>query len=72
MEAFKTAFLAAAAGVFGSGWTWLVLSDDRKLAIEQTSNADTPVRRGTVPLLVCDVWEHAYYIDCRNARPEFV
>jgi superoxide dismutase, Fe-Mn family len=72
MEAFKEAFLAAAAGLFGSGWTWLVLSDENTLVIEQTSNADTPVRYGRRPLLVCDVWEHAYYIDRRNARPEYL
>jgi superoxide dismutase, Fe-Mn family len=73
MDAFKETFLAAAAGLFGSGWTWLVLSAENRLAIEQTSNADTPVRRqGGRPLLVCDVWEHAYYIDRRNARPEYL
>jgi Fe-Mn family superoxide dismutase len=72
MAAFKEAFLGAAAGLFGSGWTWLVLRDDRMLVIEQTSNADTPVRYGKVPLLVCDVWEHAYYIDSRNARPDYL
>jgi len=72
MEVFREVFLTAAAGLFGSGWTWLVLSDDNKLVIEQTSNADTPVRYGRIPLLVCDVWEHAYYIDCRNARPDYL
>lgn len=72
MAAFKEAFLAAAAGLFGSGWTWLILDAEGKLVIEQRSNADTPVRYGKVPLLVCDVWEHAYYIDRRNARPEYL
>jgi len=72
MEGFKGAFLAAAAGLFGSGWTWLVLSAENTLVIETTSNADTPVRYGRRPLLVCDVWEHAYYIDRRNARPEYL
>ena len=74
MDAFKEKFLAAAAGLFGSGWTWLVLTGDNKLEILQTSNADTPLRqhRGKTPLLVCDVWEHAYYIDRRNARPEYL
>jgi len=74
MDAFKEKFLAAAAGLFGSGWTWLILTDENKLVIEQTSNADTPVRHqhGKTPLLVCDVWEHAYYIDRRNARPEYL
>jgi Fe-Mn family superoxide dismutase len=72
MEGFKEAFLAAAAGVFGSGWAWLVLTEEGKLTIEQRSNADTPIRHGRTPLLTCDVWEHAYYIDCRNARPEYL
>ena len=73
MEAFKGKFLAAAAGLFGSGWTWLVLTQQKKLVIEQTSNAATPVQHpGRIPLLVCDVWEHAYYIDRRNIRPEYL
>jgi len=72
MDAFKTAFLGAAAGLFGSGWVWLVLSDADTIVVEQTSNADTPVRYGKKVLLVCDVWEHAYYIDRRNARPEYL
>lgn len=72
MAQFKEAFLGAAAGLFGSGWAWLVLSGENKLVIEQTSNADTPIRYGRKPLLVCDVWEHAYYIDRRNARPDYL
>ena len=72
MEAFKKAFLAAAAGLFGSGWAWLTLNREEKLAIEATSNADTPIRHGRIPLLTCDVWEHAYYIDYRNARPDYL
>ena len=73
MAAFKEAFLNAAAGLFGSGWTWLVLTSEQKLVIEQTSNARTPVQHpGRIPLLVCDVWEHAYYIDRRNARPDYL
>lgn len=73
MEAFKEQFLAAAGGLFGSGWTWLVLTPENRLLIEQTSNADTPVRHaGKIPLLVCDVWEHAYYVDRRNARPDYL
>ncbi len=72
MDAFREAFLAAAAGLFGSGWVWLVITKEGTLAIEQTSNADTPIRRAAVPLLTCDVWEHAYYIDRRNARPEYL
>lgn len=72
LDAFREAFMAAAAGLFGSGWTWLVITKAGELAIEQTSNAETPIRHGKVPLLTCDVWEHAYYIDCRNARPEYL
>jgi superoxide dismutase, Fe-Mn family len=72
MEAFKEAFLAAGAGLFGSGWVWLIFEPDKTLKIEQSSNADTPVRYGRRPLLVCDVWEHAYYIDRRNARPDYL
>ncbi len=72
IEAFRDAFLAAAAGLFGSGWVWLVMTNAGKLAIEQTANADTPIRHGMTPLLTCDVWEHAYYIDRRNARATYV
>jgi Fe-Mn family superoxide dismutase len=72
MEQFKEAFLQSAATLFGSGWNWLSIDKDGKLIIEQTSNADTPLRHGRTPLLTCDVWEHAYYIDYRNARPEYL
>lgn len=71
-EAFTEAFAKAAAGNFGSGWTWLVKRADGTVAIENTSNADTPVKRGEKPLLVIDVWEHAYYIDHRNNRAAFI
>jgi Fe-Mn family superoxide dismutase len=71
MEQFKDEFTQNAAKNFGSGWTWLVLKDN-KLEIMNTSNADTPIRQDIVPLLTCDVWEHAYYIDYRNARPEYL
>ncbi len=71
-ESFKEEFLGAAAGLFGSGWVWLVITKEGKLVIEQTSNADTPIRHDKLPLLTCDVWEHAYYIDRRNARPEYL
>ena len=71
--AFKEQFTAAATTLFGSGWTWLIIGTDGKLAIENTSNAGTPVQtEGKHPLLTCDVWEHAYYIDRRNARAEYV
>lgn len=72
MEMFQEAFLAAATGLFGSGWTWLVITKEGKLAIRTTSNADTPLRGNETPLLTCDVWEHAYYIDYRNARPDYL
>lgn len=72
VEAFVKAFSDAAAGNFGSGWTWLVKDADGKLSILSTSNADTPIRHGLKPLLTIDVWEHAYYIDYRNARPVFI
>ena len=70
-DAFREQFHTAAVGQFGSGWAWLTLEGDR-LAIESTSNADTPLKHGRTPILVCDVWEHAYYIDHRNKRPDYV
>lgn len=72
MEVFKEKMLTTAAGFFGSGWIWLVITNDRKLTIESTSNADTPIRHDLTPLLTCDVWEHAYYIDYRNGRPDYL
>lgn len=72
LEAFKSAFTEAALGNFGSGWTWLVQKSDKSLAIVNTSNAQTPLTSSDIPLLTCDVWEHAYYVDYRNARPEYV
>ncbi len=71
-EEFKKQFGARAAGNFGSGWTWLVQNADGSVAIENTSNAGSPLTNGQKPLLTCDVWEHAYYIDYRNARPAYV
>ena len=70
-EEFKSAFVAAAAGQFGSGWVWLVQDGD-KLLIVKTSNADTPLAHGQTALLTCDVWEHAYYLDYQNRRKDFV
>jgi len=70
--AFKQEFSAAAAGNFGSGWTWLVKNGDGSLAIVNTSNAGNPLTDGATPILTCDVWEHAYYIDYRNARPKYI
>ncbi|BCX89618.1 superoxide dismutase, Fe-Mn family [Methylomarinovum tepidoasis] len=70
-DAFKEAFSKAAVTLFGSGWAWLVLSGD-KLEIVQTQNAGNPMTDNKKPILTCDVWEHAYYIDYRNARPKYV
>jgi Fe-Mn family superoxide dismutase len=69
---FKEEFTEAAAGNFGSGWTWLVQKDDGSVAIHNTSNAGCPLTEGVTPLLTVDVWEHAYYIDYRNARPKYL
>jgi superoxide dismutase, Fe-Mn family len=71
-QAFVEAFSKAAVGTFGSGWAWLVEREDGSLAIVTTSNAATPLTGTDRPLLTCDVWEHAYYIDYRNARPAYV
>ncbi|HXH02157.1 MAG TPA: superoxide dismutase [Fe] [Candidatus Competibacteraceae bacterium] len=70
--AFKDAFSKSAVGNFGSGWTWLVKKPDGSLDIVNTSNAATPLTGADKPLLTCDVWEHAYYIDYRNLRPKYV
>ncbi|MEM1244649.1 MAG: Fe-Mn family superoxide dismutase [Pseudomonadota bacterium] len=71
-EQFKEQFSKTAITTFGSGWAWLVKKADNSLAIVSTSNADNPLKTGEVALLTCDVWEHAYYIDYRNARPKYV
>lgn len=72
VDGFKKAFTAAAVGQFGSGWAWLVKGKDGALAIETTANADTPIAHGGTPLLVADVWEHAYYLDFQNRRPDHI
>ena len=72
VDAFKDAFSKSAAGNFGSGWTWLVKKADGTLDIVNTSNAGTTVTTTDKALLTCDVWEHAYYIDYRNARPKYL
>lgn len=71
LDAFKERFLEAATGLFGSGWVWLV-EDHGKLKIISTGNADSPVGTALKPLLVVDVWEHAYYIDYRNNRKKYI
>lgn len=71
-DKFKEEFTTAATKLFGSAWAWLVKKPDGSLAIVGTSNAGCPLRDGHKPLLTCDVWEHAYYIDYRNARPKYL
>ena len=69
---FKEEFTKTAIGTFGSGWAWLVQRADGSVGLVSTSNAATPLTGTDVPLLTCDVWEHAYYIDYRNARPKYL
>lgn len=69
---FKEIFAEAAAKLFGSGWAWLVEDKEGILKIVQTSNAGNPLREGLKPLFTCDVWEHAYYLDFQNRRPDYV
>ena len=71
-DKFKEEFTKTAVGTFGSGWAWLVKKADGSLDLVSTSNAATPLTTDAKPLLTCDVWEHAYYIDYRNARPKYV
>jgi len=71
-DAFKEQFTKTAIGTFGSGWAWLVENPDKNLEIISTSNAATPMTENKKALLTCDVWEHAYYIDYRNARPKYL
>jgi superoxide dismutase, Fe-Mn family len=71
-DKFKEEFTKCAVGTFGSGWAWLVKKADGSLDLVSTSNAGTPVTTDVTPLMTCDVWEHAYYIDTRNARPKYV
>ncbi|OYV55863.1 MAG: superoxide dismutase [Fe] [Legionella sp. 21-45-4] len=70
--AFKEQFTQAAITTFGSGWAWLVKDEEGQLKIISTSNAATPLSQGLTALLTCDVWEHAYYIDYRNRRPDYL
>jgi superoxide dismutase, Fe-Mn family len=72
IEKFKEAFTKVALGLFGSGWVWLVKDASDNLFITATSNASNPLTAGQTPLLTCDVWEHSYYIDYRNARAKYL
>ena len=71
-EEFKKQFTQKATTNFGSGWTWLVKNSDGTIAIENTSNAGNPLTSSQTPIITCDVWEHAYYIDYRNRRPAYL
>jgi superoxide dismutase, Fe-Mn family len=71
-DMFMEEFSKSAAGIFGSGWAWLVKNSNNELEIVQASNAVNPLREGKKPLLTCDVWEHAYYLDKQNARPKYI
>lgn len=72
VEEFRTQFKNAGATQFGSGWAWLVLTKDGKLAVRKTPNAELPQTGGETPLLTMDVWEHAYYLDYQNKRPDYM
>lgn len=72
VDEFKAEFNKASVSVFGSGWAWLVKDVDGKLSIVKESNAGNPITKGLIPLLTFDVWEHAYYIDYQNRRPDYV
>jgi len=72
VDAFKEAFVQAGVTQFGSGWCWLAMDKSGKLVVTKTPNAENPLVHGQTPLLGCDVWEHSYYIDYRNARPDYV
>ncbi|HKK09382.1 MAG TPA: superoxide dismutase [Bacteroidales bacterium] len=71
-DEFKDEFTNAATTLFGSGWTWLSKTSEGKLIIEQRSNADNPLRDGLTPVLTCDMWEHAFYLDRQNRKPEYL
>ncbi len=71
-EKFAEEFVANGVGQFGSGWVWLIKSETKGLEILKTANADTPIAHGLAPLITCDVWEHAYYLDYQNRRPDYL
>jgi Fe-Mn family superoxide dismutase len=72
VDTFKQEFKQAGATQFGSGWAWLVLDNNGKLKVTKTPNAINPIALGETPLLTCDVWEHAYYLDYQNRKPDFI
>ncbi len=72
VEKFVEAFTQGATALFGSGWAWLAADKSGKLCLKMLSNAGNPLREGLVPLLTCDVWEHAYYLDCQNRRADYI
>jgi Fe-Mn family superoxide dismutase len=72
LEAFKTAFTEAATKRFGSGWAWLCVDDTKKLHVESTANQDSPLMQGHTPILGIDAWEHAYYLQYQNRRPDYI
>lgn len=71
-KVFKERFIETATTIFGSGWAWLVKNKTNEIEIRSTSNAGCPIKDGEIPLLVCDIWEHAYYIDYYNQRPIYI
>jgi len=71
-DSFRELFTKSATTLFGSGWAWLAVKEDGTLQIIQEPNAGNPMKKGLKPLLTCDVWEHAYYIDYRNRRPDYI
>ena len=71
-DAFRAKFIEAGLTQFGSGWAWLAVNGEGQLEILKTANADNPLTSGKTPILGCDVWEHSYYIDYRNARPKYL
>lgn len=72
LKSFRDAFTKTAAGVFGSGWAWLVADNAKKLSIISTPNQDSPLMQGLTPMMGLDVWEHAYYLKYQNRRPEYI
>ena len=72
VEEMKNEFIKAGIGQFGSGWCWLALDENKKLIITKTSNAENPIVHNQIPILGCDVWEHSYYVDFKNKRPDYL